>query len=1047
MSDSGTKRVLGIDLGVRSVGWALVEYGGDNACGVIALGSHTFDAGMEGDIEAGREESRNLTRRNKRMIRRQTERRARRMRKLANLLQRHGFLPEGDVSSSAERHELLTRWDRDWLQRHRNNVADRFHHVANTLPYHLRAKALVEPLTPQELGRAIYHLGQRRGFLSNRKSAVDSKDDGVVKEEIKGLREEMEQAASPSLGAHLAAKDPHEKRIRHRYTHRSMFLEEFDRICEAQIPHHPQLAELRDALRKAIFFQRKLESTRKLVGLCTYERRDRGWPQDRRRAPVALLECQRFRILQTINNLRYRDADDNWQPLSTEQRRALVEALDRQGEMTWTKVITMAGLPRKTPLNLQETGEKGIRGNTTAAKLISIFGDRWHDLTPEEQRQVVEDVRSYEKQDKLALRGMNRWGLSEEEAKRFSELSFEAGYMSLSRQAIATLTPYLEEGKRTDEAIAAVYGTPVDLERFDLLPPVLKVYPQELKNPTVIRTLSQMRKVVNAVIKKYGKPDRIHLELARDVKRSKKERQKIARSMRLRQAEREQAKGAITDKCGISEPRARDIEKYLLWLECNGICPYSGKPISMQDFFGEHPRFDIEHIIPYSRSLDDSFANKTLCCVEHNRTRKKKRTPYEAYTPEELQEILQRVVQFKGDLRKAKMNRFCATPETVAETLEGFTTADLNNTRYANRLAASYCKLLYGDETSRVHVCNGSVTAALRNLWGVNSILGDGGQKSRDDHRHHALDALMIALASPAIVHAVARDAQDAERRFATEGKKGRRLPNFVNPPWEDFYNTVRNAVLAVNTSIHVDKRVRGALHKESFYAPPRFDDNGKQYTVIREPLDSFTNMKQLDAIVDPVVRRIVKEAAQAAGGNPSKAFNNPENHPFIPTRKGGRIPIHKVRVRKSENTFQVGQGERARHVVSKSNHHMAIFEVVDARGKVKWQDRVVSQYEALQRKKAGLPILLTELAGASRLVMTLQPGDIITMDMPDGTRPLLKVRGISDNEITCSNINDARLKKDLIATGDLIRIKTNVLNTRQCKKVAVNFIGEVLAR
>lgn len=1044
MPPADCKRILGLDIGVNSLGWALLNYEDDKPAGVLGAGSHVFEPGMDGDIASGREESRNLPRRSARLIRRQTERRARRQAKLARTLQQLGLLPEGNVEDPAARHAMFETWDRDWLAANRNTIPepDR-HRAANTLPYRLRAESLDRPLEAHELGRALYHLGQRRGFLSNRKGGGDDEEEGKVYGGISELRDEIQAAGARTLGelfSRLDPTDPDGKRIRNRYTHRQMYLDEFEHIWSAQQDHHPEILteEAKAAVHRAIFFQRKLKSSRELIGLCTYERKDRGCPKDRRRAPAASLEAQRFRIWQNINNLRYRDEAGEMAPLSDEQRMALFAALDCTGSMTWKQVRTACGLDRNSKINLEEGGEKSLKGNTTAGKLIGIFGDAWQALTPEEQQQVVEDVRSYEKEDKLKERGTRRWNLSEDQARAFSRLQLEPDYFSLSRKAIETLTPYLEQGMRTDEAVAAVYGVVVDKPIHETLPPIMDIFPQELRNPTVIRCLTQVRKQVNAIIARYGKPDLIRIELARDLKKNKKQRKSASKRMRDRQGQRDKARKAIG-----GEPSARDIEKYLLWEECNHECPYTGKSISMRQLFGESPQFDVEHIIPYSRSLDDSFMNKTLCYHEENRSVKRNRTPFEAYSAERLEEIVQRVRRFQGDdyARDAKLRRFAMNEQEVEEALSGFTTTDLNNTRYSNKLAVAYCRLLYGDEATRVQVCAGGVTAQLRNLWSLNGILGDGGLKTREDHRHHAVDALVIALCSPGMVQAVSRDAQAAQKKMGAEGTRRKRLNAYIDPPWENFLNDIRDTVLAINTSVSVDKRVRGALHQESLYSPPRTDENGKSYNVIRKPIEALSS-GEVAAIVDPVVRQIIIDELQKRGGDPKKAFAKPEEHPFM---KGGALRIHKVRIRKNQTTLAIGEGVRERHVLPASNHHMEILEVTDRKGNPKWQDLIVTQFDALQRKKKRQPIIQREHGEGVRFVMSLSAGDMITLADERGEESLYRVRGISSDLVTFNRINDARIKSEIIAAKEWGVLRTNGLRSRNCRKVAVTRLGEVI--
>lgn len=240
MKDMGDRAdmVLGLDIGSKSVGWALAEVGDGNGR-LIKTGVRVFDAAVEGAFETGRAESRNKDRREARARRRQTERRARRQCKLLHQLQRAGLLPNGTAS------EVIPPLDRELLAKHQANQSpeDPTHNrLPHVLPYWLRARALDAKLELGELGRALYHLGQRRGFKSNRKAPRrEDEDDGQVKQAITDLSGFMNEAGARTLGEYFAQLDPQEERIRSRWTGREMYEAEFDAIWAAQQPHHPDV--------------------------------------------------------------------------------------------------------------------------------------------------------------------------------------------------------------------------------------------------------------------------------------------------------------------------------------------------------------------------------------------------------------------------------------------------------------------------------------------------------------------------------------------------------------------------------------------------------------------------------------------------------------------------------------------------------------------------------------------------------------------------------------------------------------------------------------
>jgi CRISPR-associated endonuclease Csn1 len=240
--------MLGIDLGSASLGWALIQQADGGPCGVLAAGVRVFDPGVDGRLDQGQEESRNKKRREARLQRRQIRRRAARRRELFALLQSVGLLPaigpENGVNESASRHATLNALDQRLWREFRTVMEQDPRIIAgeHVLPYYLRARAIEEKLEPFELGRALYHLGQRRGFKSNRK-AEPKKDEkeGEVKTGIAELDGEMSESRARTLGEHFSGLDPNTQKIRRRWTARRMFTSEFERIWQTQAQHHAEV--------------------------------------------------------------------------------------------------------------------------------------------------------------------------------------------------------------------------------------------------------------------------------------------------------------------------------------------------------------------------------------------------------------------------------------------------------------------------------------------------------------------------------------------------------------------------------------------------------------------------------------------------------------------------------------------------------------------------------------------------------------------------------------------------------------------------------------
>ena len=231
---------------------------------------------------------------------------------------------------------------------------------------------------------------------------------------------------------------------------------------------------------------------------------------------------------------------------------------------------------------------------------------------------------------------------------------------SLTAARTRKLLPLLEARLPYATARRRVYPDHLSShEEFDLLPGVLSHV--DVRNPVVLRSLTELRKVVNSLIRKHGKPEAIRIELAREMKQGQRERQRRIKTMPRERSRRADAAEEIRKETGIEKPSDDDILKVQLANECNWICPYTGRSISMSTLVGKASQFDIEHIIPFSRSLDDSFLNKTLCYHEENRHRKQNHLPHEAYYgTDQWDTIVGAVSRFKGPCRT---ERSCAASQ------------------------------------------------------------------------------------------------------------------------------------------------------------------------------------------------------------------------------------------------------------------------------------------------------------------------------------------------------------------------------------------------
>ncbi len=1032
--------VLGLDIGARSIGWALIRGPETASPEIVATGVRIFEAGVDGDIAKGMDASRAAARRMARQMRRQTARRVQKKKRLFTLLQEADLLPKTPDNSSMSRDAVIKKLDTTLLASLSPTYGDTGQ-TANKLPYVLRAEALRRPLSAHELGRVLYHLGERRGFKSNRRTDRKAEDTGKVYEGIAAIQEKK---GDQTLGEYFAGLDPMADRIRNRYLARADYEAEFAKIWEAQRPHHPVLTpRLHRKLKRCLFWQRPLKSQKSLLGRCSLL-------TNRRRCPIAHPIAQEFRLLQAVNNLLIVDADGVASVLTDEQRKTLLAALRTEGDLTFPAVKKLLGLKKKgTRFNLEEGGEKRLPGNRTHKEMHDTLGDAWDTLSDEDKTQLVGIVRG--SVDEAALRGqLTKW--FPELLPHFTALekvSLEDAYAGHCKTVLADLVERMRDGiayatARADfEATHNLGGT---TDPVDQLPPVRTFLPA-LTNPAVIRALTELRKVVNEIVRVYGKPDMVRIELARDLKKPRKVRQEISKRMREREGERSQAVQQLRSH-GITNPSRADIEKILLAEECGWVCPYTGTSFGMADLVGEHAKVDVEHIYP-RRYLDDSFMNKTLCLATENRSVKKDRLPLAAYggKPDRYAEILTRVRAFTSDMRDEKLRRFMAD-EVDAD----FVSRQLVDTAYASREAAKYVGLLYGGvidvrSDRRVRTSSGRLSALLRSAWKLNSILGtDDSPKGRGvDHRHHAVDAIVVALITDSLVKAVS----DSASKYSPRASGRWRVDV---PEYDDLLEQATDKVKQIVVSHRMDRRLAGRLHEDSIYSPPRTDGNGGEYHVIRKPLVRLTAAEiEGDKIVDPRVRRVVQEAYSALSVSlgktkPADLFADEANLPRLPNRNGPPVVVRKVRIRVRDSARRIGDHDhRSRHVMKDPDglHHTAIISK-RVGGKETWLEFPTSRLEVKDRYRRKEPIVREATESDCEFVLHLCKGDSIELDDAHGGRSIYVVRGVAGTDISVVPNWDA--STDNRSSDTRIR-SPNKLRARHPRVVVVTPAGRVFAR
>lgn len=781
---------LGLDIGATSLGWAVFDMDKQK---VADAGVRIFDDGREDKTKA----SLCVKRRAARSARRLQNRKHIKKRYLLETLVQYGLFPKEPEAQQA---------------------------LKSLNPYQLRKEALDKQLTPFEIGRIFFHLAQRKGFLSNRK---DNKEEGgKLKEGYHRLKEKMATMGARTYGEYLYMSrqqdpafpmrlkntfDAAGKFIGADFPFRDIYKEEFHQIFDKQRSFYPDILtdDVYDKLEDILFFQRPLREAQE--GYCLFE------PGERRIAKAHPL-FQEQRMWQHVLNLRFCPENaSEYEMLSKEQIERLIFILKHPAQflktkssvLSYGKIKELLGLDKKGIFNFEKKtdsdSQKGVLVDTTAHAigLNPCVDAVWQTFSDEQKEKVVcvlsrpsefiafpKTKMSIEQQDQLIINYLcEHFPLPRPAAEALLfEVNLEDGFGALSEKALRRIIPAMQQGMGyADACQAAGYHHCVTAyAHLDFLPYYGEILSQscigqksntgtveekygKINNATVHVALNQVRHVVNALIRRYGKPFDISIEYARDLPASKEDRLKMSDTRDKNELENQRILKELNEKIGERSWTKRDIEKYKIWktlgtpkgesaLNCRE-CPFTGEKISVADLMNGD-RFQIEHLIPFSRSLDNSLHNKVIALAGANKY-KGNRTPYEAFH-DSLNGFDWAAIQRRAKkLSYEQQWRFGKNAMAKFEEKEGPIARSLNDTRYMTRLLQSYLRPIVQEEGKQtVQAVAGQLTAMVRKAWGLNQYKdkeNKEGNGYRDFHNHHAVDAIIVAAIERGQISAVAR--------------------------------------------------------------------------------------------------------------------------------------------------------------------------------------------------------------------------------------------------------------------------------------------------
>ena len=842
--------------------------------------------------------------------------------------------------------------------------------VAKLQHYKWRVEALTKQL---ELPEVAYVLVEINNNLNNSSGYL-----GAISDRSKELFFNQE-----TVGENLynqIQKNPHTS-LKNQVFYRQDYLDEFEKIWEIQSQFHSQLTtELKDEIRDVvIFYQRKLKSQKHLISTCEFEKHHKVLPKS---SPL----FQEFKIWQILNNVQFKNSETKEiKRLNQDAKELLFEELDLRGTLKPDAVLKLMELPKNLwVMNYKE----GLDGNTTNKALYNVYQEiaenegygfdwskksakeikneltnifplvginphilqfdsdiegndfskqlgyqLWHLLyaTEDDVKTKEEDVLLYGNSNTSLKKNLfNKYGFKPEYGAMLSAISFSQDYGSISARAVKKILPYLKVGHEFSEACSlAGYRHSHHLTKEEAAARTLKdrlsLLPKNsLRNPVVEKILNQMINLINQVVETYGKPDEIRVELARELKKSAKERAETTSYVNAGKKRHEDIRKILTKDFGIINASRNDIIRYKLYeeLSSNGYKTlYTNTYIPKELLFSS--QIEIEHIIPKAKIFDDSFSNKTLAYSKPNKD-KGDSTAFdfiESYFLSDLENYKARVNTLYSNkaIGKAKFNKLLMKE---SELPDDFIERDLRNSQYIAKKA----KQLLMEVFRTVNTTTGKVTDKLREDWDLINIMKElnlpkyralgltemqerkNGKKieqiidwtKRNDHRHHAMDALTVAFTTYNHVnylnHLNASRFEKNKELFAVRNKitkmygseSGSKKRKFI-PPMVNFRAEAKKHIEAILISFKAKNKVvtknknkiktkvgfkevtqltpRGQLHKETVYA-------GRKRVVVKiEKISAKFTLEKIEQVTKPIYKAALLKRLQENNGDPKKAF------------------------------------------------------------------------------------------------------------------------------------------------------------------------------
>ncbi|MDA8762673.1 hypothetical protein N9M92_00425 [Flavobacteriaceae bacterium] len=1050
--------LLGLSLDVGAIGWTLID---SDSKRVKDMGTYVFPVGSENYGSGNREVSKNSLRTLNRSKRMGYSRKRRRKNFLIKLLVAHEMCPlkKSHIHKEAFKSCFQRKEFVDWMKL--NPYQLRAKAVNEEISLHELGRIYYHILIRRGFPFGKRNTDSKTNTLFTGIPHFNRL--GIRDLERKKKEETLGQYFNSLLPPENVSYKKAEERIRNRFVNREMYIEEAHIIWNKQTTFHTELnEELRNKLIGspegnsvsigAVFFQKPLRSQKHKVGKCTFE-------PNKSRCAISNLVYQDLLAYKWINTIK-----KNGGYLSHEESEKIYRFFMANSRFKFSEIKQLLGAVNS---QFNKKNSDVIYGSSLNSRLSreDLFGMDWFDLPFSKRKDIWHALSFFNNSDQLQIHAQQKWGLGELAAQKIAKLEVNKRYAPISEKAAKNILYFLKRGvsyqlsivlggvknslssvwdnieetdiqfiinrvvslyrqnvrsgflpklkeflidemQFSDFQIKKLYGLQVQNSDFT----VSKKFPygakkdkeiNDFKNPLLKNTLFQARKIINSVVDKYGTIDEIKVELNTNLKTNKFQRyiyrldQKRVANNRYRYINRI---GSLSEN--ITQLNLLKME---LWEECSGICPYSGEPIPLETLFTDNIK--VVNIHPWSKSLNDSSVNKTLC-YSYFAERLDENSPYEFFSdnPEQWEKVVDRAADlFSNSINyPANQKKFRKFVKRYYQ--RNYIKNQLDDPNFVSREVAC----LLSKVCVRVSISSDYTTDHMIHAFSLDKIIDPTHEKFRyRDHRNYGLKSYIVAI----------RD-NDYLKELSIRNKYStlNNAPLFPIPH-DDFRNEVNyfiNNMLVAHKKqdrFYSTRKVnykagdqivsnrgfapRGSLHRDSMYGK-RTPPNLKTAYHIRKPLESIRTMGQVEKIVDVNVKNAVLKVLKNANLSDENTFSpqqvffknyvngSKKTKVFLPNKNGDPVPVNKVRIREALNSAVKLKKDIDQYVNLRKNHHVLIYRDENQ----DLNEEVVSFWEAIKRIESGAS--LYQLPNDDcEMVTALHINDMFLMGVNDLKEPV----------------------------------------------------------